>query len=208
MLHRFCGVLKGALSSDPKVVTMGEEQVAASARSLAELVAGTFQPTHVVAIANGGVPVARAVIEAFPEAQLLTVQVQRPGTKAKSSNPGFARLAMRLPYWATTPLRRAEHWWRYKRRDFAEAPLRPEELVSLEWPQIEGGKHLLIVDDAVDTGLSIERVVADASRYYGKEIEIRTAALTVSGVNPLARCDYHLHRNVNIRFYWSKDYRG
>jgi hypoxanthine phosphoribosyltransferase len=190
------------------VITVSEPALREASRALGELVLGSgYRPSHVVAIANGGVPVANGMLALFPDVVVVTVKVQRPGTASVKASPALSWLVARLPEFATSILRRAEHWWRYRPRNFSKDPLNPSELLDIDWPECGTPRGVLVVDDAVDTGLSLERVVFDVRRRFGDGIDVRTAALTVSGVNPRARCDYYLFRDNNLRFFWAKDYR-
>jgi len=202
--------INGIARGFPRVVTMGPERVVAESRRLAESVrASGYAPTHVVAIAKGGIAIAEPFHDVFPDAGFMVVTRQRAGTAIKERNGGFRRLVQRAPEGITTLLRRVEHWSRYVERDFARDPVMPDEPDGLVWPDAgPAPQRIVVVDDAVDTGLSIEYVSQSARRRFGPDCQVRMAVLTVSGVNPHARADYALMRGVNIRFFWSKDYRA
>lgn len=200
----------GLLTGFPRVDTLDENGVESHSRRLAELVRNAgFLPTHIVAIANGGIPIAEPFRGVFPDAELLVVTKQRDATRLKEKSAGFKQLVQQSPEVVTTLFRRLEHWSRYKERDFQREPIVLADSGGLMWPDISmPPKRIIVVDDAVDTGTSIEYVVASARRRFGEDCDVRTAALSVSGVNPYAKVDYSLMSGVNIRFFWSRDYKG
>lgn len=202
--------LLGIIGGVPRVTTLDEVGVAASSRSLAQQVAESgFAPTHIVAIANGGIPIARPFNVVFPGAEFVIVTKQRAGTQRKEQSAGFKQLVQQSPDVVTTLFRRLEHWSRYEERDFARNPIVLPTEDGLVWPALQTTpERIIVVDDAVDTGTSIEFVAASARRRFGPDCAVRTAALTISGVNPQARADYALMEGVNIRFFWSKDFKG
>ena len=202
--------LLGIISGVPRVTTLDEAGVADASLALARQVADSgFAPSHIVAIANGGIPIARPFSTVFPEAEFVVVTKQRAGTQLKEQSAGFKQLVQQSPDVVTTLFRRLEHWSRYQERDFTREPvvLPPDD--GLVWPELQHAPTgIIVVDDAVDTGTSIEFVAASARRRFGPACDVRTAALTISGVNPHARADYALMEGVNIRFFWSKDFKG
>ncbi|WP_171015845.1 phosphoribosyltransferase family protein [Devosia sp. FKR38] len=202
--------LLGIIGGVPRVTTLDEAGVVASSRTLAQQVADSgFSPTHIVAIANGGIPIARPFSTVFPGAEFVVVTKQRAATQLKEQSSGFKQLVQRSPDVVTTFFRRVEHWSRYQERDFARDPIVLPADDGLIWPVLEAApQRIIVVDDAVDTGTSIEFVAASARRRFGPMCDVRTAALTISGVNPQARADYALMEGVNIRFFWSKDFKG
>lgn len=204
----FGKALLGILGGVPRVMTLDETGVAKRSLELARKVAEDYSPTHIVAIANGGIPIARPFTMVFPDAEFVVVTKQRAGTQLKESSAGFKHLVQQSPDAVTTLFRRLEHWSRYEERDFARAPVDLPADDGLVWPELKTEpRSIIVVDDAVDTGTSIEYVAASARRRFGPDCTVRTAALTVSGVNPHAGADYALMDGVNIRFFWSKDFK-
>lgn len=71
---------------------------------------------------------------------------------------------------------------------------------------IQGARRILIVDDAVDSGESMKKVV-ETVRGLNPRASVRTAAITLTTPAPAVSPDYYLYNQVLVRFPWSKDYR-
>ena len=68
--------------------------------------------------------------------------------------------------------------------------------------------RILIVDDAIDSGRTMKRVV-DAIRSVAADKKLAIAVITVTKPQPLVRADYKLYDGgVLVRFPWSKDFKG
>lgn len=200
------------LSGTPPVITLDRSDFERDCQILSDTItASGFKPDYIVAIASGGLPVSNRIRLAFPESKLLEVTKRRPTTAVKEANGQLLkRIMKRLPYYATDLLRRAEHWSRYTERDFNVDPVEvpPKELVvpEIDLLSIPSSARILIVDDAIDTGTTIE-FVTSLFRRHSNHFFIKTAAITVTAVNPYAKSDYFVYYGTNIRFYWSGDFR-
>ena len=68
------------------------------------------------------------------------------------------------------------------------------------------GEHrLLVVDDAVDSGVTLATVIDLLRNTCPDRTEIRSAVITVTLEEPRAEPDYALYRGVLCRFPWSFD---
>lgn len=71
----------------------------------------------------------------------------------------------------------------------------------------EGTKSILVVDDAVDSGATLQAVLNSLASLPGRP-QIKSAVITTTTRHPLVNPDYTLYNNRTlIRFPWSKDYR-
>lgn len=68
-------------------------------------------------------------------------------------------------------------------------------------------KRILLVDDAVDSGATLNAITKEFNRHY-PEIEIRSAVITITSQDPMLVPDYYLFNNLTlIRSPWSIDMR-
>lgn len=77
------------------------------------------------------------------------------------------------------------------------------EILSELRRQLPG--QVLVVDDAVDSGITMQAVV-EALRRARPDVEVRAAVITVTTGRPSVSPDYTLYNNHTlIRFPWSID---
>ena len=187
-----------------RVVTVDGNKFAEMCRTLKEdVISSGYSPDTVVAVARGGVYLAQKM---FGE-NFFTVSCAREGTGHKQRWVGaIVRL---LPDSVNIALRKLEHrilGWIDK-----SAGHRPREVTMT--PDLDarlkgGGRKVLVVDDAVDSGRSL-RSVLEAIRAVNPANEIRTAVITVTRDNPVTNPDYALYRNRTlVRFPWAEDVRN
>ncbi len=179
-----------------RVITLDEGEFVASCTRLQEVVAGRFAPDLVVGIATGGVHVARNMFAGVPQ---VSVMRRRPSTSRKPRG-----LFGRLPYFVTDILRMLESKVLSSRKRSASVPLSLDAETSAA---IGEARSVLIVDDAVDSGVTMS-VVVDAVKAAARPgARIMTAAITVTTKNPVIRPDFCLYDDRTlVRFPWSRDY--
>lgn len=179
-----------------RVITLGNSDFTAACRSLAASVyASGFRPDAVLEIARGGVYVGQ---EMFGSVFHGSTRLQRPGTRAKSHGAG--RLIAMLPRPVADMLRRAESWVLSLRKP------RPADHTYVRLPEFPPGtRRILIVDDAVDSGVTLDAVVRAVGAAL-PDAEVRSAVITVTTRRPLVRPDYTLYNDLSlVRFPWSPD---
>lgn len=83
---------------------------------------------------------------------------------------------------------------------------RPIDIAQVIIPaEIATGKRILVVDDAVDSGATLDGVVR-ALCVAAPEAEVRTAVVTVTTKHPLIVPDFVIFNDLTlIRFPWSMD---
>lgn len=64
---------------------------------------------------------------------------------------------------------------------------------------------VMVVDDAVDSGITLAAVLRTLRACCPPATELRTAAITVTRPDPVVKPDYALYRGVLCRFPWSFD---
>lgn len=187
-----------------KVITVDDKAFGEMCRQLmAEVVASGYEPDIVVAVARAGVFVAKAM----NIGDFYTVRCAREGAKAKKSRLG--NVLRYLPAFVNVMLRKVEYrllQWRDKSVNYQ--PRVVEISPQLKTALSKGGRKVLIVDDAVDSGRSLRSIVDELGK-YGKGNEIRTAVITVTRPETVCDPDYALFRNRTlIRFPWAADRRA
>lgn len=187
-----------------RVITLDNNQFEKHCRRLENLVADNYCPDAVVAIASGGVFVGDNMFDGVPH---FPVSVKRPSTAAKNKL-GFAmRVVRRLPLSIRNAMRVAEsRWLELKNRRRSEQDyLSP---LSIDVSALSPFKKILVVDDAVDSGTTLRRVL-EALHGLPGDRDIRSAVITVTTASASAKPDYFIYDNFTlIRFPWSADNRA
>lgn len=186
-----------------RVITVDDKAFGEMCRQLmAEVVDSGYEPDVIVAVARAGVFVARAI----NFGNFYTVRCSREGSKAKKNGLGI--MLRYLPSFVNVMLRKLEYrllQWRDKSVNYQ--PRTVEMSPELEAVLNKGGRKVLIVDDALDSGRSLRSVVEEL-RKCGNGNEIRTAVITVTRPETVCDPDYALYRDRTlIRFPWAADRR-
>lgn len=180
-----------------KVITLNYSQFEHHCYKLEELVrAENFCPDMVVGIRTGGQLIAELMFADVPHSE---VTLRRPSSKAKFS---FLNHIFRaLPYWALDRLRILEAY--LLSRNKAPQP-RDVSNIAIE-DAVRQAHKILIVDDAVDSGQTLEAVTRAISQ-AAPEADVRTAAITVTTNSPMVMPDTFIYNDLTlIRFPWSLD---
>lgn len=183
------------------VITVDNKIFGEMCRNLREqIIESGYIPDIIVAIERAGVYVA----EDMHIKDYFRVRCSREGTEAKKS--GFGRILRYLPAQINIILRKIEYHlllWRDKSVDYQ--PRQVEVPTALKEILKRGGKKVLIVDDAVDSGRSLLSVINKLAEFSPNNI-IRSAVITVTRPAPVCSPDFALYRNRTIiRFPWAED---
>jgi hypoxanthine phosphoribosyltransferase len=200
-------------TADPmrhSVRTLGRADFDAACASLMRMVAASYSPTLLIGIRTGGLVVAESMARAAAASlPVLPLTCQRAGTATKSRLPFLHQLLAVLPRGVVDALRLLEHRLLSPRRkrlakkpnvDHAEATAIGAQLATTH-----SQHRLLVVDDAVDSGVTLETVVGLLRSSCPADTDIRSAVITVTLEAPRAEPDYALYRGVLCRFPWSFD---
>lgn len=180
-----------------KVITLTKETFPQACRQLAAK--ADVRPDVLVAIRTGGAYVGRELCEiwSLTKEQYIEVELQRPSTAAKRGL--IAKVISKLPQWMADWLRVMEasvlSWMPRGERHFEYSAEQLERLTQ--------GTRVMVVDDAVDSGMTMSAVVKATEAATGTVPA--TAAIVVTCADPAIRPDFSLYNNVLIRFPWSKD---
>ena len=172
-----------------RVLTLSAEETAQACRRLENLCCG-LKPDLVVAIAEGGTEVADKIFPVVPHCQIGSRHRRRLLK---------GRWLSAVPVEILDFLRVAELLMRRKRH------VNIPELSGNLKAKIENARRILVIDDAVDSGATLQAAVS-VIKTAAPAAEVRTAVLTTTRRNPIVTPDYRCFPEGTIlRFPWSQD---
>jgi hypoxanthine phosphoribosyltransferase len=189
--------------------TLGQPAFDVACAELMQLVGRDYAPALLVGVRTGGLAVAETMARAT-SLPVLPLTCRRPTTALKSRLPGLKPLLATLPEPLLNALRRAEHRLvSGPRRAAQPTQIDLAEAIAIgNWLRIlSRGAQVLVVDDAVDSGVTLTTVLQTLRNVCPPEVEVRTAVITVTTEDPVVAPDYALYRGVLCRFPWSFDAR-
>lgn len=177
-----------------KVITLDESSFKTTCTKLEESVRQSdFEPDCVLSIANGGVYVGNEIFQELPH---LSTKLQRASTERKSR---FRYVFKHLPRCVLDYMRIFESWIRQ-----ISPPDREQRHTDVSIPDLRAYSRILIVDDAVDSGATLHRIVNSIRLSY-PSAELHCAVITVTTRQPMITPDYFIYKSILIRFPWSMD---
>lgn len=181
-----------------RVITINDYEFQQLCNRLATAISSDgFSPECIVGIRNAGALVAKEIAKYFPDAHCIEVSVSRPTHKHKN-NPTVRSILKLLPLWLLNAMRMAESF-------IAQFHKNASRNANMSFSQSITASRILIVDDAIDTGATIELVLNTLAQIAPCS-DIRTAVITVTTPSPSVFCNYALFRNRTlIRFPWAID---
>lgn len=192
-----------------RVQTLDKIQLSYASAELAASISA-FTPDLLIGIRSGGYVVAEEMAAHFPQATLLSITCRRAGTKKKQDSV-FKKILRQLPSGITGFLRIIEHIMLTQLRPPKKNIFTPdeEELSRIKQSlRLLHHPHILIIDDAVDSGATLAAVVEAVKRVAGEGATIKTAVITVTTPSPFVEPNFMLHRYVLCRFPWSLDFKN
>lgn len=191
------------------VHTLNKSEFEFACAALMHRVLAEFQPDLLVGIRTGGMVVAEAMARAAsPPIAVMPVTCRRAATGVKSRLKVLPTVLGALPRPAVDGLRWLEHHLLTARRrsqsrsqqiDHAEASAVGHHFRSAVAPRV------VVVDDAVDSGLTLATVLQLLREVCPAELQFRSAVVTVTLAQPAIEPDFVLYRGVLCRFPWSFD---
>ncbi|MDR3401550.1 MAG: phosphoribosyltransferase family protein [Chthoniobacter sp.] len=179
--------------------------------ALMRLVVQDGCPDALIGIRTGGLYVAQSMAKAAGyTVPVLTITCRRPSTEYKIRLSALKKVVTRLPRPIVDRLRMIEHAVLTRKPQSiqpSDFQFDANELVAFDdWLDRAGGRpSLVIVDDAIDSGATISRVLDLVSRRVPPATKIRSAVVTVTTPHPLILPDYTLFCQQLCRFPWSLD---
>jgi hypoxanthine phosphoribosyltransferase len=168
------------------------------------------QPDVLIGIPTGGLWVAEAMARQLPErVPVLSLTYRRPSTRRKQRVLQVLRLLRYLPRVVIDGLRMLEKSFLgiLPRRQVGTYQFDARELADIAaWLVRAGARpYLLVVDDAVDSGVTLMVVLQELRRVAPPGALIRAATVTVTTAAPAVRPHYNLYDGRLCRFPWSLD---
>lgn len=194
-----------------KVITLDIKSFGETCQVLQSIVERSgFKPDCILGIESGGRFVAERLFTTVPHCY---TRLRRPSTDRREGmmERGMKSVLRFTPRWICDFLRRMEA--RHLMKSTAGLSLSPEETEKclernagrVNIPDLSGFRRILVVDDAVDSGVTLAAVMRRV-RAEVPDAEIRSAVVTVTTSGPLFTPDYTIYNdNILIRFPWSID---
>jgi len=195
-----------------QVITLSPRMLESQSHQLAERIFKEHPDIDIIAgIATGGAYVSRHMrsyaAEHGWEGTYTEISLSRQSTHTKQKL-GVQRMLKKLPYPVLDMLRNVEAWYLARRDTPPSEPPDTDFALPLALEEaLPGATRLLLVDDAVDSGLTMLRVVHKLNE-RAPHLSIVTAALTLTRPQPLIVPDYTLYINTLLRCPWAMDYKG
>jgi hypoxanthine phosphoribosyltransferase len=191
------------------VVSFDRERFDAACAELLQRASMRGAPDVLIGIPTGGLWVAEAMARSVDGAiPVLPLTCRRPSTAAKRRARRLLAPLAHLPRGLRDWLRIMEHRLLTAK---PQPPAQPYVFDESEcarlgaWLARSGERPvLLVVDDAVDSGATLLRVIAELRRLAPAGAVIRSAVVAVTTATPLIEPDYVLRRQL-CRFPWSLD---
>lgn len=155
-----------------------------------------FKPQHILYIERAGLFVTHEVASYF-SCPFSGIYANRTGTKIKSKIKFILRY---LPRSITHLLLQIEL------RSNVHA-VKKERNVNMGGKLPSKDLKVLLVDDAVDTGFSLNAVLEKLQIHGFEKDQMKTAVLTITQKNPIYRPDITLFEHTTLAFPWSYDSR-
>ena len=155
-----------------------------------------FRPQHILYVERAGLLIAHEIALYF-KCPFSGIYTNRTGRNIKSKIKFLLRY---LPRPITHLLRQIElrsnlHSVKKERDVYIGVHLPPKDL------------NILLVDDAVDTGFSLNAVLEFLGKHGYVRDQIKTAVLTTTQENPICKPDISLFEQITFAFPWSYDSR-
>ncbi|SHH34644.1 phosphoribosyltransferase [Winogradskyella jejuensis] len=162
------------------------------------------QPDVVVGILNGGGFVLNEYQKtASKNTEVTTVKLQRDSTKGIKKKSLLQKFLKASPNTLLDGLRRMEHR-RNLNRKLKE--IQSDLEIKIE-SKPETVNTILILDDALDSGITIKSVIQSLQKRFPNS-EIKTAVISWTNSKSIIAPDYYILKNTLVRFPWSLDYKS
>jgi hypoxanthine phosphoribosyltransferase len=188
-----------------KTVTLDNDLFKNSVLELWSQIITEYIPDKVIVVESGGGHLVDVLIENGKVIQkdIIRIKATRKLTGLKKSRG--ATLIKLLPDTFSILLRNIESY--IKEFIFTVFKQENERVINFVSGNISeiSGKKVLILDDAVDSGVTLRSIVEFVQMNASEKIEIKTASLTVTFKKPLVFPNYFLYKRTLIRFPWSID---
>lgn len=181
------------------------------------IIDSNYNPDIVIGIKNGGDVVGKKVFK-YLKMSNSRLKYFSISTRHKSTNNfekiNLGKFLQYIPNFLLNIIRIVQiityeklfDWFKFKRKYDIDYNI-DKELIHL---MHLGNKKILIIDDAIDSGLTMQYTLSNIKikglpRPRKKSNEIKIAVATVTYSNPIIKPDYQLYNKTIIRFPWALD---
>ena len=179
-----------------RVITWDEKKLREGCRRLEEMARG-FEPDLIVAIANGGIPIAQYMFIDIPHCK---IECHRQSTTIKSKYSLIWSIIRKLPLPVKDLMRIAEAKLLKRNSRSTDVYIDPST-----YRMLEQSRRILLVDDALDSGTTMAQVIKHIGEISG-ERKVASAVITITTSAPKILPDYILYNDSTlIRFPWAND---
>lgn len=195
------------------VITISEQDVPVLAQQLLDrMAADAFVPDALLGIAKAGA----LVVDSLPETSgvaRFTCTLQRPSTSAKQHAGLALRVLKKLPYRVTSLLRFIQASALERMTSVVPAPsrslIKDIDVIGAA-SRAQGFRRIAVIDDAVDSGVTLACVMTALKQRLPAEVTVRSGAITRtrSPEKTIIQPDYFIYENTECCFPWSPDYKG
>lgn len=162
----------------------------------------------VLGIKEGGVYLAENVFQVLRnsanQVDLKFIKCQRPTTSVKKKNEfrkAFIQTIFKIsPIIILDLLRNVEHYFLTKKSIEYNREIILDEIINFNLYD-----KIVIVDDAVDSGVTLQKVNDYVQSLAVKTTEVKSLAVVITSNNAIVTPDFYLYKDVLIRFPWSLD---
>lgn len=162
----------------------------------------------VLGIKEGGVYLAENVFQVLRnsanQVDLKFIKCQRPTTSFKKKNEfrkAFIQTIFKIsPIIILDLLRNVEHYFLTKKSIEYNREIILDEIINFNLYD-----KIVIVDDAVDSGVTLQKVNDYVQSLAVKTTEVKSLAVVITSNNAIVTPDFYLYKDVLIRFPWSLD---
>ena len=162
----------------------------------------------VLGIKEGGVYLAENVFQVLRnsanQVDLKFIKCQRPSTSVKKKNEfrkAFIQTIFKIsPIIILDLLRNVEHYFLTKKSIEYNREIILDEIINFNLYD-----KIVIVDDAVDSGVTLQKVNDYVQSLAVKSTKVKSLAVVITSNNAIVTPDFYLYKDVLIRFPWSLD---
>lgn len=162
----------------------------------------------VLGIKEGGVYLAENVFQVLRnsanQVDLKFIKCQRPSTSVKKKNEfrkAFIQTIFKIsPIIILDLLRNVEHYFLTKKSIEYNREIILDEIINFNLYD-----KIVIVDDAVDSGVTLQKVNDYVQSLVVNTTEVKSLAVVITSNNAIVTPDFYLYKDVLIRFPWSLD---
>lgn len=162
----------------------------------------------VLGIKEGGVYLAENVFQVLRnsanQVDLKFIKCQRPSTSVKKKNEfrkAFIQTIFKIsPIIILDLLRNVEHYFLTKKSIEYNREIILDEIINFNLYD-----KIVIVDDAVDSGVTLQKVNDYVQSLAVKTTKVKSLAVVITSNNAIVTPDFYLYKDVLIRFPWSLD---